>query len=293
MAVDASGGNHGGVLVIGADGTIGSAVSARLEAAGVRVIRTSRRGTAGSLPLDLATLPGSWTPPAGVASAILCAAISDTARCCAQPKAARIVNVDAPITLARVLTKSGHRVVFLSSNMVFDGTIPRTPADSPRCPRTEYGRMKAEAEEALLTLGDLVTVIRLTKVIHDGMPLLANWRAALAQGEPILPFLDYPLAPVSLCFAAAVVAAASTTDCGGVLQASATHDVTYADVAERLAAMGGISNDLVRPIAARSLHIPLEHVPFHTSLNGNRLHKLLGIASPDPWAALAGCSLAG
>ena len=44
----------GGVLVVGADGMIGAAVAARLEATGHDVIRTSRRSSPDTLPLDLA-----------------------------------------------------------------------------------------------------------------------------------------------------------------------------------------------------------------------------------------------
>ena len=294
--IDASSGEsmalETGVLVVGADGVIGSAVAAELESRQVPVVRTSRRGTAGSIPLDLSR-PATWDVPARFSAAVLCAAVSGTEQCRAHPQTARAVNVDATVALARRLTRAGHRVVFLSSNLVFDGTRARTPADAPRCPRTVYGHMKAEAEEAILTLGELATVVRLTKVLHGGMHLLTNWRAALARGQPIRPFADLPVAPVSLAFASAVIAAVSIDGRGGIVQASATHDVTYAELARHVATAGGFSGDLVRPVAAAASGIPLEHVPMHATLDGTLLEERFGFAAPDPLAAVETAFAAG
>jgi len=275
----------GGVLVIGADGTIGSAVVARLEAAGVRVVRTSRRGTAGTLPLDLAAVPDAWIPPAGIASAVFCAAVTSTDACRDRPEQCRRVNVDATLDLGRRLAAAGARTVFLSTNMVFDGSMPCVPATAPRCPRTAYGRMKAEAEEGLLTLGG-TTIVRLTKVVGRTLPVIERWRQALSRSEPIHPLADLVMAPVALDFAAAVIAAAAREPLGPILQVSALADVTYAAVACRLAARWGYPADLVRPQTVSASELTLEHVPLHTTLDGSAVRDRLGLQPPDPWAAI-------
>lgn len=276
----------GGVLVIGADGTIGSAVVARLEATGVRVVRTSRRGTADMLPLDLAAVPAGWAPPAGIAAAVICAAVTSTETCRSQPDVARRVNVAAPVDIGRRLAASGGRVVFLSTNMVFDGSVPWVQADAQRCPQTAYGRMKAEAEAGLLAIGDAVTVIRLAKVVGRTLPVIEGWRSSLARGEVVRPFSDLPIAPVSLDLATAVIAAAAREQLGSILQVSARSDVTYANVARRLAARWGFSADLVQPWTVAESAVGLEHVPLHTTLDGTAVRDRLGLEPPDPWAAI-------
>lgn len=275
----------GGVLVIGADGTIGSAVAARLDAAGVPVVRTSRRDAAGSLPLDLAAVPGGWTPPAGVAAAVICAAVTSTEACRSRSDEARQVNVEAPLDLGRRLAAAGIRIVFLSTNMVFDGSVPCVPATAARCPRTAYGRMKAEAEEGLLGL-EGTTVVRLTKVVGRVLPVVGGWRSALARGEVVRPFSDLPIAPVSLDRAVAVIVAAARESLGPILQVSARADVTYADVADRLAARWGFPKDLVQPWTVAESGVGLEHVPRHTTLDGSTVRDRLGIEPPEPWAAI-------
>lgn len=278
----------GGVLVVGADGLIGAAVAARLEAAGTPVIRTSRRGSPGSIPLDLAALAAQWSPPPGIAAAVLCAAITSTDECRTRPDDCRRVNVDATCALGQRLADAGSRIVFLSTNLVFDGSTPFTPATAPRHPHTAYGRMKAEAEERLLALGTGTTVVRLTKVIGRTLPVIDRWRDSLARGEPIRPLTDLMFAPVSLDLAATAIAAAAREPLGPILQVSARADVAYADVAARLARRWGAAADLVRPASAAELGLALEHLPANTTLDASLMRDRLGIEPPDPWAAIDG-----
>jgi dTDP-4-dehydrorhamnose reductase len=276
----------GAVLVVGADGTIGAAVAGRFEAAGQEVIRTSRRGTPGTIPLDLEADAVSWRLPDGVVAAVLCAAVTSTEACRSRPDETRRVNVEAPVELARRIVAVGGRVVFLSTNMVFDGTLPFTPASAARSPKTAYGRMKGEAEERLLALGGGVTVVRLTKVVGRTLPVIEGWRAALARGEPVRPFSDLQMAPVTLDLAAAVIAAAAREPLGPILQVSARADLTYAEVATRLASRWGFAPERVRPVTVAESGVLLEHVPAHTTLDASAVRDRLGIGPPDPWAAI-------
>jgi len=280
--------DDGGVLVIGADGLIGSAVASRLEAAGTPVIRTSRRGTPGSTPLDLTAISDRWSPPSGIVAAVLCAAVTSTDACRSRPAECRRVNVDATCEMGRRLTDAGARLVFLSTNLVFDGSMPFTPAGTPRCPQTAYGRMKAEAEERLLALGNGTTVVRLTKIIGRTLPVIERWRESLGHGEPIRPLADLVMAPVSLDLVTAVIAAAAREPLGPVLQVSASADLSYADVASRLAARWNAASELVRPASVAEFGMALEHLPAHTTLDASAVRIKLDIPPPDPWAAISG-----
>ena len=263
------------VLVVGADGSIGAAVATRLEAAGIVVVRTSRRGTAGSEPLDLTAAAATWRLPPDLSAAVLCAAVTSTEACRNHPDEARRVNVEATVELGRRLAAAGSRLVFLSTNMVFDGSVPHVAAAAARRPRTAYGRMKAEAEEALLAIDGATTVVRLTKVVTGSLPILVGWRDALRRGEAIRPLSDLVMAPVSLNLAATVI-----------LQVSARADVSYADVARRLADRWGFPADRVAPATAAEAGVRLEHLPAHTTLDASIVRDRLGIESPDPWAAI-------
>jgi dTDP-4-dehydrorhamnose reductase len=83
-----------------------------------------------------------------------------------------------------------------------------------------------------------------------------------------------------------VIAAAARETVGPILQVSARADVSYADVATRLAARWGASPDLVLPTSAAELGLAIEHLPLHTTLDASAVRNTLGIEPPDPWAAI-------
>jgi dTDP-4-dehydrorhamnose reductase len=277
---------HTPVLVVGAESVLGTALAACLTTRGVRVLGTSRRGTPGLLPLDLAASPSTWNLPKAVGAAVICAATTSTTECRTHPDRARVINVDATVNLAARLVASGAHVVFPSSNQVFDGTAAYTVAHTTPCPVTSYGRMKAEAEAAILGLGKTTLVARLTKIIDREMPLFAGWQDALRHGQPIHPFADLPMAPLTPGFAAEAIAAAVDHGLAGILQVSAAADVPYAEAAVRMARTAGLSASLVQPVSAATAETVIEHVPCHTTLDTTTLRERLGIAPPSPWVAV-------
>lgn len=275
----------GAVLVVG-DGLFGAAIAEAVGRNGRKVVRGSRRPNAGTVPLDLAVDAGAWPIPAGVATTHLCAAITSIAECRDRPDAARAVNVEGTAVLAGRLVAAGSRVVFPSTNMVFDGSEPFARHDAVVTPHTVYGRLKREAERRLLDLGDGVCVVRLTKVLGRRVPLFEEWRAALAAGRPIHPFSDMVLAPVSLGHAVRSLIAIGDAAGRGIFHVSANADISYADVARRLAGIMGVDPGLVRPQTVVDAGLSIEHVPRHTTLAVDSAAASLGIVAPDPWQAI-------
>jgi dTDP-4-dehydrorhamnose reductase len=276
-------------LVVGSDSGIGSRLFARLAAAGVFVRGTTRRpGSAGGPVglLDLSEPPSAWELPDRVSVAYLCAAVTSIEECTREPVRTRAVNVDRTVTLARHLRERGALVVFLSTNQVFDGTRPRRPADDLVCPRTEYGRQKADTEREVLALGG--AVVRLTKVFTAPPPLLRNWAAALQAGDPVAPFSDMVLSPVPSELVTGVLAAVGDRRAVGVVQVSGDRDVSYAELAARLADRVGADRGLVRPVTAATRGLAPGAAPPHTTLDTIRLVREFGAAVPQVEATVGG-----
>ena len=267
-------------LVVGADGAIGRELFRRLQIAGVPTVGTTRRP--GSYPsmlhIDLGDDPSTWQLPEHVDVAFLCAAVTSIDRCRQSPAETRFVNVEQTLRLAERLRSRDAHVVFLSTNQVFDGEHARQRHDAPQVPRTEYGRQKAEVEQALLKLGSS-TVVRFTKVAASNMKLLHQWCNTLARGETIAPLHDIVMSPVPLAFAAEVLQTVGKRKPGGIVQVSGECDVSYAEVALRLARRLRVSPDLVRPIAVESAGLARELAPRNTTLNIARLAGL-GLSVP-------------
>jgi len=276
-------------LVTGATGMLGTAVADRLDRAGGLVVRTARRTQAGTVHVDLTQDPSSWQVPDHVSVAFLLAAVTSLESCRRSPTASRAVNVTGTIALAKRLIERGAFVIFPSTNLVFDGSTARRLADDSTGPCTEYGRQKVEVEARLLELGDRVCVVRFTKVLSPKTVLIRRWVDDLGAGRTVRPFDDFPLAPVSLSFATTVLERVAFEKPSGVLQVSATHDVSYAQVVLRLCGQLGVPVARVSAVPARGNGFDGEHLPAFTSLDASRLEMIFDLAPPSPYEAVDAC----
>jgi dTDP-4-dehydrorhamnose reductase len=275
-------------LVVGADSMIGSALLRALRASGRRAIGTSRRRSmAGSdtLYLDLCAAPERWDGPP-VSVAYLCAAVARLDACRRDPAGSAHVNIDGACRLARALAAAGAFVLYLSTNQVFDGTLPyRRPNEAP-FPLSEYGRQKAAAERKIIELGDKAAVLRLTKVLGDHVPLFAGWTAALGRGERIRPFADMWMAPLSIDSVTLALARLGGQRRPGIFHLSGDYDISYADAARMAAQMLGADLSLIEPIATRQADPAADVPPRHTTLDMAGLPATLGMTLPGLAATL-------
>lgn len=264
-------------LVVGGDGLIGRGLVRALRDRGLPVAQTTRRPMdgAGGVYLDLAA-PGPDLPVTP-SIALLCAAVTSIKACADDPAATRRINVDNTARLAERLLRTGARVVFLSTNAVFDGSRPHARADAQVCPEVEYGRQKAEAERAILGMGPGAAVVRLTKVFSGETPLVAGWICALRKGEAIRPFSDLPVCPVSLGYAVDALLAIGQATQDGVFHVSGERDVSYAEFAAALANALGADPGLVLPVLKSESGSVLAYTPAHTSLDMGGLPPGLGL----------------
>lgn len=266
-------------LVVGAEGQIGRALCHRLQADGQPVIGTSRREGTTASRLDFQEPSASWCLPERVAVCYLCAAVTSVERCQNDPDGTRLVNVHRTLELALRLHEQGTHVVFLSTNQVFDGAEAFRSEVSPPSPRTEYGRQKAAVEQSLLELGN-ATVVRFTKVVGPQMPLIREWVESLVRREPITAFDDMVMSPVPLGFTVEVLARVGQSRAPGVFHVSGDVDVTYAAVARRVADRLGAPRDLVRVASFAARNLLPEMAPAHTTLDGRRVRRELGLQPP-------------
>lgn len=272
------------VLVIGADGLVGQALSTALTASGRFVYRTTRRASqrATHLFLDLTDPSLESTPLPQADTAVFCAAMNGFASCRTDPEGAYQVNVKATSILARRLVAQGCRVIYLSSSAVFDFRHPHVQASSPVCPTTVYGELKALAESHVLALGPLATVVRLTKVLTPDTPRFNGWLKALALGHRVTAFSDLHFCPISVDFAVRALTLILRDRRGGIFQVSGADDISYSDAIRYLATKMGFPEARIIVDRAVNHGIPSEEIATFTSLNMARYTALTGDLPPNP-----------
>lgn len=147
------------LIVVGGSGLIGGALRKVAAAAGRDVIGTGNsRAGAGLLQFDMRQAPlRSVVPDLGPNDVVyLLAAYIAPAWIFANPEAARELNLHASRRLADEALAAGARLVFMSTDLVFDGeTGGYTETATPR-PLNLYGRLKVEMEQHVLPKGGIV-----------------------------------------------------------------------------------------------------------------------------------------
>lgn len=97
------------------------------------------------------------------------AAMADVGAAERDPEQAQAVNVAATADIVRLCRQHGARLVFMSTEYVFDGQRgPYSEGATPN-PSTQYGRTKWQAEQEVEALGDQGCIVR-TSIVY-GWPL--------------------------------------------------------------------------------------------------------------------------
>jgi dTDP-4-dehydrorhamnose reductase len=273
-------------LLVGGDSEIGAATHQFLKSRGIASAATTRRKerVAADRPfLDLASPLDAWEPPAGTTAACIFAAIARIAACNADPKGSAHVNVTQTVALADRLLARGIPVLFLSTNQVFDGTMPNVAADAPHSPVTEYGRQKARAETVFLARMEEgpAAILRLAKVVSPDMPLIRNWIDALVAGKAVGAFRDMTMAPAETALVAGAISALMQDGARGIFQLTGPRDLSYAEIGRYLAKRLGADPALVGENTTLDAGLPAGSARPHTTLDSSRLRAAYGIAAPD------------
>lgn len=157
-------------LILGANGYIGHYLYTRMKENGIEVIGTARdcqresdfmyfdllKDRAG----DIGELMGD-----NEKTAIFCIAQTSIDRCKLEYEISRQINVTAAKELIDRLIQKNFRVIYFSTDNVFDGIKGDYTEQDRTNPINEYGKMKAEMERFLTDKYPDVCIFRLPKVI--------------------------------------------------------------------------------------------------------------------------------
>lgn len=267
------------ILVVGGQSTIGSALVSRLRTLSIDVRTTTRRAetvTPMRSFLDLSNMSDAWEPPKNISYAFLCAGEASIQKCYDFPFETRRVNVEGITRVASKLLEQDIPVVFLSTNLVYDGSEPFQGPDQPYSPKTEYGRQTAEVESRIRQIAGPAAIVRMTKVLYDSYPLFKTWADTLNRGESITPFGDLTMAPLVLQDVLDVLIECMERCFQGILQLSSTTQCTYADVAHKLARRLAVKQQLVQPTSIFDSEIKPEWCPVFSTLDIRTLQEAFG-----------------
>jgi dTDP-4-dehydrorhamnose reductase len=276
-------------LVTGASGLLGGYLLRELRAAGAVVV-ASTGSHAGELfgyplrPVDLAE-------PDEVARAfrearpsvvIHAAAVAAVAACYEDPGRARRVNAEGTARLAGLAAGPGARLVYISTDLVFDGGRGMYREADPPCPLSVYGRTKVAAEEAARACpgSAVVRVSLLFGPSLSGRPSFFDQQVeALRLQRPVTRFEDEWRTPLGLTTAARALVGIAGSGVEGLLHLGGPERMTRLEMGRRLAALLGADQSLLVP-TCRASAPSAEPRPRDTSLDSSLWR---GLFPREPW----------
>ena len=211
---------------------------------------------------------------------VLAAAYTDVDGCEGNPDLAFAVNRDGAVNVAMAAKMVGARLLFLSSDYVFDGkkTSPYEINDE-RGPQSVYGRSKAEAEIKLLELLPNCCIVRTSWLFGTGGKCFPDTILKLAASRPSLDVVnDQRGCPTYTIDLARAIIHLCRKEAIGIVHATNTGDCTWFEFAQKIIRGAGLENE-VRPVSSKQMARPAPR-PANSVLSPASL-RVFGITMPS------------
>jgi len=274
------------ILVTGASGQLGHYILSRLENLGKKVVGWSQKSTGNLFGTELQ--PVDFSHGEAIVHAlervrpdviIHAGAMSGADDVRKGPEQGRIINTEATRIIADWAGNHGARLIYTSTDMVFDGSKPMWHESDPVCPILAYGRTKAIAEPFVYTTphGLVARISLLFGPTLTGRPsFFTSTLNALAQGQSRPVFIDEWRTPVDYITVARILCslAIDRTNVTGILHIGGPKRMTRFELLRQGALWAGLDTSLLIPVKAKDLDLP-EPRPSDLSLDTRRLQSLL------------------
>jgi dTDP-4-dehydrorhamnose reductase len=202
----------------------------------------------------------------------LSAAYTDVDGCESNRDRAFAVNCEGAINVAQAAREGGARLLFLSTDYVFDGS-KRSPYETrdPRNPTSVYGESKARAEERLLEILPEVCIARTSWLFGHGGKCFPATILKLASTRPEISVVndqrgsptftrDLASALVELCRASA----------SGIVHVTNSGNCTWYEFATQIVRVSGMPT-VVKPVTTAEFPRPARR-PAYSVLSPDSLH---------------------
>jgi len=210
---------------------------------------------------------------------VLSAAYTDVDGCESNAELALAVNRDGAVHVAEAAKQAGAKLLFLSTDYVFDGT-GTTPYEigETRNPQSVYGRSKAEAEVRLLETIPECCIVRTAWLFGKGGKCFPDTILKLAATRPVLDVVDDQRgSPTYTVDLARAIIELCRKDASGIVQVTNAGNCSWFEFAREIVEHSGLKS-VVRPISTQQMPRPARR-PAYSVMSSVSLERF-GIRMP-------------
>jgi dTDP-4-dehydrorhamnose reductase len=191
------------------------------------------------------------------------------------------VNVGGTQNIGRACARHHARLIFISSNAVFDGEHPFYAEDAPVYPINYYGQLKVEGEAWVKASGLDYAIVRPILMYGWHLPSergnwVTTWLRALRQGQRIKVVDDVGTKPLYALNCAEVIWAVIAQHATGLYHAAGADHITLYQFAQATAEVFGLDAALIDPVPS-SYFPEIAPRPKDTSFDTTKMERDLGI----------------
>jgi dTDP-4-dehydrorhamnose reductase len=208
---------------------------------------------------------------------IHCAALANLEACESEPALAAQINTEVPRKLAVYVARGGARLLYVSTDAVFDGQRgDYSETDLPN-PLSVYARTKLDGERAVMEADPQAIVARVNLFGWSltGKRSLAEWFLNnLSAGNPVMGFTDVYFCPLLANHLAQILLEMLSRELNGLFHVVSSQCSSKYEFGVALARQFGLDEGLISPAsveqsglkAARSPNLTLQNTKLTQAL---------------------------
>lgn len=213
-----------------------------------------------------------------------CAALANIAQCEANPEEAHRINVAGTKNIVALAKNTGAKLVYISTDSVFDGEKGNyTEADIP-LPKTVYGKTKLEGENHCMEAnrGCLVARINVFGKSHctSALSFAESILDKLKKGERFQGFADAIFTPLYLPYLLETIIDLVAKPAEGIFHITGCEALSKYEFAKKVARVFHFDERLIQKSSIQNISQKISY-PKNTSLDNSKMLKLLNKKLPS------------
>lgn len=188
------------------------------------------------------------------------------------------INVEATANIAQTCSRLGKRLIYISTDFVFDDSKDAfSESDEPN-PRNFYGVTKYEGEKRVQMLGEIGTIVRISFPYRSFYPrkldLVRAILTKLQRGEELNAITDQYIVPTFIDDIAVAIDILIRDECSGIYHVCGSQEITPFDLALAIAQEFSCDPRLVKKTTRSEYFKNRAYRPFKTTMKNDKIQSL-------------------